>query len=53
MDSWGQMTLSQDILPLPLHSEFNSSLLKMVMRILIEWGMGFILIKSGYTKTSE
>lgn len=36
MDSWGQMNLSQDILPLLLPSEFNSSLLGMVMGILIE-----------------
>ena len=42
MDSWGQMNLSQDILPLLLPSEFNCSLLRMVMGILIELGTGFI-----------
>lgn len=50
MDSWGQMNLSLDILPLLLPSEFNSSLLRMVTRILIEQGMGFILMKSGLHK---
>lgn len=38
------MNLSLDILPLLFPSEFNSSLLRMVMRILIEWSMGFIEI---------
>lgn len=40
MDSWGQMNLFQDMLPLLLPSEFNSSLLRTAMRILIEKGMG-------------
>lgn len=50
MDGWGEVNLSQDILPLLLPSEFNSSLLRMVIRILGEWGMGFILMKLGLHK---